>query len=409
VTLVLCSPAGRVLGTLPPLEVASPWWPDVGPVVAGAREQFGVDLTVLRVLRMSGPGPDGGEGAYLAETGDARIAGLGQPDEDLRRRAQSDDPLRQPWARPGGPAADVAWADSELASLGLPRTGPAVQVKSWNLSSVLRLQTPAAPVWCKHVPVFLGHEGAVLEAVRGSDPGLVPNVLAHRRDPDGTSVTLLENVPGDDQWEAPEPVLARMARCWVAVQARWASGVEQLLALGLPDGRSDALAAAVADLVARPDVRATLTAGELDRIDALAAALPQRLAELDACGLPSTLVHGDLHPGNWIGDGNRLVLVDWGDSLVGHPMLDVLAFLQRTPAGAVRDSVRGVFVEAWRHVAPRSDPDRAMSLIEPVEAVRRALVYRTFVDGIEETERDYHEVDVPAMLRLALSTQDVSL
>jgi hypothetical protein len=103
------------------------------------------------------------------------------------------------------------------------------------------------------------------------------------------------------------------------------------------------------------------------------------------------------------------VLVDWGDSLVGHPMLDVLAFLQRTPAGAVRDRVRRVFVEAWRHVAPRSDPDRAMSLIEPVEAVRRALVYRTFVDGIEETERDYHEVDVPAMLRLALSTQDVSL
>jgi Ser/Thr protein kinase RdoA (MazF antagonist) len=233
-------------------------------------------------------------------------------------------------------------------------------------------------------------------------------VLAHRRDPDGTSVTLLEHVPGDEQWHAPEPVLAAMARRWVAAQARWPSAVDELLALGLPDGRSDALVAAEADLLDRRDVRGTLTPGELDRIDALVAALPGRLAELDACGLPATLVHGDLHPGNWIGDGSRLVLVDWGDSLVGHPMLDVLAFLQRTPAGAVRDHVRRVFVESWRAAAPRSDPDRAMSLIEPVEAVRRALVYRTFLDGIEETERDYHEADVPAMLRLALGAEESS-
>jgi aminoglycoside phosphotransferase (APT) family kinase protein len=159
----------------------------------------------------------------------------------------------------------------------------------------------------------------------------------------------------------------------------------------------------VTDLLARPDVRATLTRAELDRLDAAVAALPERLAELDACGLPDTLVHGDLHPGNWIGDGDRLVLVDWGDSLVGHPMLDVLAFLQRTPAGPVRERVRRVFVEAWRHAVPGADPDRAMSLIEPVEALRRALLYRTFLDGIEETERDYHEADVPAMLRLALT------
>lgn len=400
-----------MLGTLPAFEVSSPWWPDVGPVVAGARERFGIGLTVLRVLRTTGRGPDGGEGAYLAEAADAGSAGnadLAEPDDELRRLAEADDPLRQPWARPGGPAAEVAWADDELESAGLTRTGPGQQVKSWNLSSVLRLPTRAGPVWCKHVPAFLAHEGAVLTALRRTDPDLVPNVLAHRRDPDGTTVTLLAHVPGEDQWHAPQPVLTAMARRWVGVQARCASEVEELLVLGLPDRRSHALAAAVADLVGRRDVRATLAAAEVDGIDALAAALPERLAELDACGLPSTLVHGDLHPGNWIGDGDRLVLVDWGDALVGHPMLDVLAFLARTPAGAVRDHVRRVFVDAWRDAAPGSDPDRAMALIEPVEALRRALVYRTFLDGIEETEREYHEADVPAMLRLALGAEGIS-
>jgi hypothetical protein len=370
---------------------------------------------VLRVLRTTGRGPDGGEGAYLAETDDAVDAGgaastgLGEPDDDLRRLAEAGDPLRQPWARPGGPAADVRWADAELGRAGLHRTGPALQVKSWNLSSVLRLPTRAGTVWCKHVPAFLGHEGVALAAVRRVAPDLVPTILARRLDPDGASLALLEHVPGDEQWHAPEPVLAAMARRWVTVQAGWAGRVDELVALGLPDGRSGPLAAAAEGLVGRPDVRATLTAGELDRIDALIAALPARLAELDACGPPSTLVHGDLHPGNWIGNGQRLVLVDWGDSLVGHPMLDVLAFLERTPAGAVRNRLRAVFVDAWRAAAPGSDPDRAMSLIEPVEAMRRALVYRTFLDGIEETERDYHEADVPAMLRLALNTWDKGL
>jgi hypothetical protein len=45
-----------------------------------------------------------------------------------------------------------------------------------------------------------------------------------------------------------------------------------------------------------------------------------------------------------------------------------------------------------------------MELVEPVAALRAALIYRTFLDGIEETERGYHVDDVPAMLRLALAS-----
>jgi aminoglycoside phosphotransferase (APT) family kinase protein len=161
----------------------------------------------------------------------------------------------------------------------------------------------------------------------------------------------------------------------------------------------------VAGLLRRPEVRATLAPTELEAVDAVVAALPDRLAELDACGLPATLVHGDLHPGNWIGNGSRLRLVDWGDSAVGHPMLDVLAFLERVPPGPVRERLRGVFVESWAAARPGSDPERAMRLVPAVAALWRALVYRRFLDGIERTERDYHEADVPTQLRLSLALQ----
>jgi aminoglycoside phosphotransferase (APT) family kinase protein len=391
---------------LPPFDVASPWWPDVAPVTATARARCGVDVTVLRVLRTTGRGPDGGAGAYLAECSSMPDRVLPQPDDELRRLAEAQDPLRLPWAHPGGVAADLTWADEVLDAAGDRRVGPAVQVKSWNLSCVLRLRTASGAVWCKHVPSFLAHEGAVLEAVARREPDLVPRVLARRRDDDGTSVTLLGHVPGEDQWNAPEPVLATMVHRWVEAQTRWAEDVDGLLALGVPDRRSPALAAAVSGLLRRADVRCTLTPPELDAVDAVVAGLPDRLAALDACGLPATLVHGDLHPGNWIGDGRRVVLVDWGDSAVGQPMLDALAFLERVPAGPVRERVRAVLVDAWRAARPGADPERALRLVPAVAALWRALVYRRFLDGIEATERDYHEADVPAQLRLALMLRE---
>jgi hypothetical protein len=41
-------------------------------------------------------------------------------------------------------------------------------------------------------------------------------------------------------------------------------------------------------------------------------------------------------------------------------------------------------------------------LIGPIAALRGALVYQGFLDGIEPSERIYHEADVPASLRRAI-------
>jgi hypothetical protein len=268
---------------------------------------------------------------------------------------------------------------------------------------VLRLPTGGGDVWCKSVPAFFAHEGPLVARLADADPGLVPAVVAYRAEPGGGSTALLEGVPGVDQWEAPEPVLAEMATRWVDTQDHWAAHVDELLRLGLPDRRAEPLLDAVSTLVARPDVRSTLPAHDLAAVDTLVAELPARLAALDACGLPATLVHGDLHPGNWVGDGRRLVLVDWGDSTVGHPMVDVRAFLARVPAGVVRDRLWEVFVRQWARHRPGSDAAGAMDLVAPVAALTGALVYRTFLDGIEATEQRYHARDVPAMLRLAVT------
>ena len=55
--------------------------------------------------------------------------------------ALRDEPLRLPWARPGGVARIVGWVDEVLRRGGRTRTGPVRQIKTWNLSMVLRVPT----------------------------------------------------------------------------------------------------------------------------------------------------------------------------------------------------------------------------------------------------------------------------
>src|SRR5947208_2193106 len=185
-----------VLGSLPRFTVDSPWWPDVEPVVETARERFDVEVVVLRLLSTTTESPVmGGEVSYLAELVGDPPTGMGTPGVDT---ARGDHPLRAPWARPGGVATTIEWADAAIAALGRPRTGPARQIKSWNLSSILRLPTPGGDVWCKSVPPFQSHEGSILALMGSDDPSLVPPLLGADI---ASGTVLLDDVPGEDQWD----------------------------------------------------------------------------------------------------------------------------------------------------------------------------------------------------------------
>ena len=138
VTLVLCTPDGSVLGALPPYDVALPWWQETADVVAGAKALYDVDVTVLRLLHVEREQTrDGGPITYLAQVDEPPAVELAPWSGD----PNADEPLRQQWARPGGPQADLAWAEWVLADRGSPLSGPAEQVRTWNLSSLWRLQT----------------------------------------------------------------------------------------------------------------------------------------------------------------------------------------------------------------------------------------------------------------------------
>lgn len=385
VSLVLADPAGRLLGTLPPFTVEAPWWQEVAEVVAGA----GIDVTVLRLLHGDRPAPPGGHVTYLAvttanpdgllpvETGDAGADGLSPDPRQAGAGGLSPDPRRAAYAEFGGPQASLAWASGVLDRVGLSGT-TAHQQRTWNLSAIWRFDDPAgAPVaWLKQVPPFFAHEPAVLRMVDTVVPGLVPYLLAAGEQ----GRMLLAHVPGEDRYGAGPDLCAEVVTAFHPVQAHFAGRVDELRAAGVPDLSLDTLIK-----VAEPYL--SDVAGLPELLDDL----PRRLAEVEKCGLPDTLVHGDLHPGNVrTGDGG-LTIVDWGDSVIGNPAFDALR-LSDDPAVLAR----------WAALWPGCDALRAVELLRPVAPLRAAVVYAGFLENIEASEWPYHADDVPAGLREAV-------
>lgn len=387
VTLVLCTPDGRVLGALPPYEVALPWWQETADVVARSRELCGVDVTVLRLLHVERQQTrDGGPITYLAQVDEQPAVELAPWSGD----PNAAEPLRQQWARPGGPQADLAWAEWVLSDRETPLSAAPVQVRTWNLCSLWRLPTGDGAAWLKVVPPFFAHEGAMLERLQSN---VVPRVIAT----DGPRM-LLHEIAGEDQYFAPLGRLMRMVPLLVGVQVQWADRVAELLAMDLPDWRHPSLAAMAEQAVARTGDQ--LEAETLAKLVGLIAGLDDRFAAVEGCGIPDSLVHGDFHPGNVRGDDERLVLLDWGDCGVGHPLLDQAAFVERL-SPTDRTAVQSLWADLWRDAVPGSDPGRAAQLLEPVAALRQAVIYDMFLAAIEPDERVYHATDPAAWLQRA--------
>jgi hypothetical protein len=434
VTLVLVNPDGELLGETEPFEAEVPWWQEV--------HDFGPGLQVLRLLHADRPAPPGGHVVYLAEVTDeatnirkigrhwsgvlgdpaegaalaggggsagGRLVGGGGPGESGRgvgARAlevygaglRVGHPKRAAYAEVGGPRASIEWASGIL-----PGT-TAHQRRTWNLSAIWRLDdADGVPVaWLKQVPRFFAHEAYALRMVGGVAPGLVPELIAdgeHGR-------MLLAHAPGDDRYGAGADLCAEIAAAFHPIQAHFAADPGPLRNI--------------------PDARLPVTLGEYIRVaephyDGIAGLrelvedLPRRFEAIAACGLPDTLVHGDLHPGNVrTDDGGKLTIMDWGDCTFGNPALDILRLTDGATGGGDesgnglpgRERLLAEWAERWRRTVPGSDPLRAVALMRPVAALRGALIYATFLENIEPTEWPYHADDVPERLVAAVAAAD---
>ncbi|GAB3839559.1 hypothetical protein GCM10028799_81830 [Kribbella italica] len=380
----LVSLGGRYLGRVPAFEADRPWWSEIAATTAYLDEVLGVRSLVLRLIHADEAAlRRGGRVAYHVQVaGSPRPGALDPTPLPEWDRIVAPHPLRASWAELDGPQRLIAWAQ------GIVGDAPPVQVKTWNLSCLIRL----GDAWAKATSTFGSVDAQVIQYVGQYDATLVPRVL----DVDLTNRwSLLEHAPGVDCWTPDDETLRHVIPRWVAVQA--ALDPSTLLA---PQLRPEDIAPEISALLDRP---LGFSPDELVQAKHLLDSLPKLLATLDSAGLPNTLVHGDFHPGNWRSDGTNRRIVDWADSYLGHPALDIHRLCSYLPARQ-QELARSLWTTAWQQHLPDSDPARALPPITVLARLAGAITYQRFLDHIEPDERIYHEGDPAHELRAAIET-----
>ncbi|WP_405801506.1 aminoglycoside phosphotransferase family protein [Streptomyces sp. NBC_01506] len=293
-----------------------------------------------------------------------------------------------PWERTAWRDAALAWAERELAARGLRVTGPRrVRVRPWSVLVRLAVDGGRGGAWFKATPPAGAFEAGLAGALARWVPARVLEPLAvdARRGwsllPDGGALfrDVLDSGPADARaWEEPLRQYAEMQRALVPYAGR-------IRALGVPDGRTDALPEIFDRLVAE---NTSLDDADRRRLSASRPQLVYWCAELAAVGVADSLDHCDLHDGQIFAPApGRFTFFDWGDALVGHPFSSLLV-----PARAARERygaeslprLRDAYLEPWTDAGHRTPADlrRAASLACRLGAIGRACSWGRLFPGM---------------------------
>lgn len=404
---------------------------DVDYINAAVAQVFALRTTVLRSLSHGEP-IDGivdrthelelhGEGATVpANLRWCTVADLAVLADLEDRRAvarwlatsASDDGVdsKLAWARPGW--FDVARGWIEQAMRDGKRAAPLEirQLRTWASSCVLQVATHAGDYYFKALPSSGVVEWAVTNYLAENFIDTVPHIVATQPE---RRWLLMAACPGRSLEEITDVALwERAASQYGRLQVACSARVDALKQLGCPVRDLDALARSIESLVQDSDAlrlgqAGGLTNDEFERFARLAPILRRRCGELAASGIPSTIEHGDLWPGNIFVDAQSCVVIDWEDVAIAQPFFS-LAPLQVGLINAGHGSRANIerleraYLAAFARFGSPVDLQRALRLAIPLCFLEMAARYRRQPPSVVLLHPWMRDL-VPQTVRLALS------
>ena len=240
-------------------------------------------------------------------------------------------------------AAD-AWISAHVAP-----AGPIELTHERPWSTVLRVPLADGAAWFKACSCVQAFEPRLTAALHGRWPGLMPEVLGFDAQRGwllladaGTRIGDLGNLP--EFWIELLPRYAELQRGEVAY-------VDDHLAHGVPDLRVATLAERYDELLAED---LPVSSAERRALTDFAPAFARLSGELSSEGPADSIQHDDLHMHNVYRQGDRLRVLDWGDSSISHPFASLVTtfrFLEERNGLAADDPsmvrVRDAYLEGW--------------------------------------------------------------
>lgn len=281
------------------------------------------------------------------------------------------------------------WVQEQIGTRGLRLNGRFRQLNACPTFSLIRFETDGPAVWFKAVGAPKQREYPLTLALAHLFSRFLPDIIATRPEWNGwlareAEGTLLNECSTLASWEAVATDLAEL----------------QIQSLGrslhlLDPGARDLRGWALADLM-QPFFRtmsemmerqtkmppAALSRDELHR---LSVRVQEALIILEETGIPNTLGHMDLNPGNIICSPTGCVFLDWAEAFVGHPFLTFQYLLEhfRRAFGqnhAVETQLVARYARAWRALVSERDICRALEVVPLLAAFAYATANGAWTD-----------------------------
>jgi phosphotransferase family enzyme len=298
------------------------------------------------------------------------------------------------WGDPRFITAAHAWLRDVAGRQSIDLTGPIEQIHVRPWSTVFRGATGDSAVYLKACSAVQVHEPRVIELVAREFPDLVPRLVA--RHPTEPWVILREGgvrlrlaMPDGAQLRVWRTLLPRYAELQRSLLGR----DTELLATGLPDRRLERIPGLLERVLADgrwapPEPRS--------RVHAVLPSVSRACAELAGLGIGASLDHDDLHDHNVLLNGERPVIVDWGDASLTHPFLSLavtVRFAARaaglSPDAPEIEALRDAYLEPWTGLAPAGALRRAAAIGSALGIVTGGLTWYeviTRLPGADEEE-----------------------
>jgi hypothetical protein len=353
-----------------------------------AKERWGLKILVMDLL---GDEP-GGDGVVVAEvleegTSDrsrgrlwASLDEIGRStitdtERDLiRQLLRGEDTRRGPFFRLGWIQGLYRWLESTPAMKdGVPFTSEVKQFNASPTSTLLRLRRADSKLfWFKAAGHPNEQESMITSLLADLLPGYLPPLIASH---DAWNGWLMDDAgsPLDALRSLRLSTLEHVVRRLAELQKASASHVPALLLAGCRDQRTPALLEGIHELL--PYLHDAMATQRLDcvprigigRLRTIEEVLEQACFSLEWLGVPNSLIHDDIHPGNILVSGRRCMFTDWARASIGNPLItfaqlrDHLAHERRTHRWLPH--LTRVYQEVWKPIVPDFILQRAFCFI----------------------------------------------
>jgi Phosphotransferase enzyme family len=293
------------------------------------------------------------------------------------------------WSSDSWVAGATAWVDERLAEAGLTRTGDVEQRSLRPWASVLRVPSSSGPVWLKATGPQTRFEVDLYGLLQRVAPERVLTPLAASVErgwlllPDG-GPSLGARLDGPALVAALGDALPAYAR----LQLDLAPHLEELLELGVSDMRPEVMPSrfdeavdAVRTHVERRGAEAERT--RLQEVVGMRATVVAWCERLARGPVPASLDHNDLHAWNILGSGSDVRFYDWGDSVVAHPFVSMLALGWVSMPDSDRLRLRDAYLAPFSDLAPHAELVEMLELACRVGKIARALTWQRSVSAYD--------------------------